>query len=435
VKLQSRHIFIKSILIALIFGLFFWVAESVAHMFYFSETFEYFLNHEPLTFMDAFIYHVPKYSLFIRLICIAATLIMGGVIGLLLERDNKRTAALLDRERDYHEAINAVNQGIFTYFTDTKRINASSLCYSMLGYAKDEIGDSRETFYSLVAPGEREEIRKSLKKHIAEGKSFSFELKMKTKEGKGKWIQLQGNVQESNEDGSAKRIVGIVVDISQRMEVQNQLAHYTACLEEAEKVAHVGHWEFDYKNKNILWSQEVSNILQIAPAVKIVNNQRVIMNLVHPEDKKQTRVLFLESIRKKCNFDYTYRIVLKDKSIKYISQNGHHVFDKNGHIVRSFGTIQDVTQNSLATQNLANSEKRYRTLFDNVYQGIVIIDQKTQKIKLANKVFCELSGYTQKEILSCSLKDLHPSENFTYDSSWVRVEKKAFVGVVEAKLL
>jgi len=431
VKLQSSHIFIKSILIALVFSLFFWLAESAAHMFYFSETFEYFLNHEPLTFMDAFVYHVPKYSLFIRLICSTAILLVGGVIGLLLERDHKRTAALLDRERDYREAINAVNEGIFTYFIDSKKINASSLCYSMLGYAPNKGADYLKSFYRLIAPGERKKINKILSEHIRQDKSFSFELEMKTKDGKWKWILLKGNIQESNKDGSAKRIVGIVVDISEQMKAQKQLAHYTACLEEAEKVAHVGHWEFNYKNKKFLWSQEVFNILQIPPAAKICESQRAIMHFVHPEDKKQTRRLFLGSIRKQCNFDCTYRILLKDKSIKYISQHGHHVFDKNGHIIRSFGTIQDVTKNSLATQALTNSENRYRTLFENVYQGIIIIDPETKKIKLANKVFCKLSGYTQKEILTCSLKDLHPGENFNYDSFWAKVKEKAFLDKVD----
>ena len=301
-KLQSKHIFAKSILIALLFSLFIWLAESVAHMFYFSETFEHLLNHEPLGFMDAFIYQVPKYSLFIRLTCITATVLMGGVIGLLLERDYRRTTALLDRERDYHEAINAVNEGIFTYFVNSEKINASSLCFSMLGYAPQKQGVSLESFYQLIPPKDRKQINHFLKKRIEKNKSFSFELEIKTKSGKWNWILLKGSVQESNKDGSAKRIVGIVVDISQQMEAQSRLS---------------------------------------------------------------------------------------------------------------------------------NSEKRYRTLFENIYQGIIIIDKKNQSIKLTNKVFCELLGYTQKEILSCSLKNLHPDKNFPYDSAWTKVKGKAFSGKVD----
>jgi PAS domain S-box-containing protein len=431
VKLQSRHIFTKSILIALIFSLLFWVAESAAHMFYFSETFEYFLNHEPLTFMDAFVYQVPKYSLLIRLICAAAILLMGGIIGLLLERDCKRTALSLARAREYHDAINAVNEGIFTYLIGSDKINASTLCYSMLGYTKDELGDSREAFYSLIAPEEREKLKESLLGQIAKNESFLFELKMKTKQGKWKWILMKGNVQETNPDGSAKRIMGIAADIDQQMKIRNKLEHYTACLEEAEKVAHVGHWEFNYKEKKDSWSREIFNILQIPYTSKVCDNQRAIMHFVHPEDKKRIRQLFLGSIRKQCNFDFTYRILLKDKNTKYVSQHGHHVFDKNGHIIRSFGTIQDITSSSLATQALTNSEKRYRTLFDNVHQGIIIVEQESGKIKLANRIFCELTGHTQQEILNCHLKDLHPSENFNYNSSWIKVKKKSFSGNVD----
>ncbi len=425
-KLKATNIFFKAIFIAIILSIFFWVAESIAHMFYFSETFDYFLTHEPLTFMDAFIYHVPKYSLFVRLICIASTLATGGIIGLLLKRDYKKNADLLTKERDYHDAINAVNEGVFTYFLDSNKIKASALCYSILGYEPQE-ANSLNDFFELVLPEEKEKFQQDLLKHINEGKSFLFEFKMKAKNGEWRWMLLKGNIKEANKDGSAKRIMGIFVDIHEKKEIKNQLAHYTACLEEAEKISHVGHWEFNYKNKKASWSREVFDILKMSPTTKISDHQRLIMRFIHPEDKKQTRDIFIGSIRKQSNFDCNYRVLLKDKSIKYISQRGHHVFDEKGSIIRSFGTIQDITASSLANEALTNSENRYRTLFENVYQGIVIIDQKTQKIKLANKVFCKLAGYTQKEILDCHLNDLYPGENFKYDS----IKKKTVLDNVE----
>lgn len=359
------------------------------------------------------------------------TLGAGAVIGLLLERDHKRMQDLLARERDYHEAVNAVNEGIFTYWTGSNKIEASSLCYSILGYNSREVGNDLKTFYRLMAPAKRKEVRELLIAHIEEGSSFAFELKMKTKNGKWKWILLKGNVHEANQDGSAKRIMGIVADISEQVETREKLEHYTACLEEAEGVAHVGHWEFNYVSKKATWSNEIFNILQLRLRTSLSDNPRDALDFVHPEDRRQTWRLFLNSIRKHSNFDCTYRVVLKDKSTKYISQRGHHVFDKKGNIIRSFGTIQDITQSSLATQALKNSEKRYRTLFDNVYQGIIILDKETKQVKLANKVFCKLLGYDSDEILKCSLKDLHPSQSFKHDSSWISVQKKSFLGNVD----
>ena len=429
-KLQSENIFVKAIFISVILCIAFWLGESAAHMFYFTETFEYFLSNEPLNFMDAFLYHVPKYSLFIRLVYCAVTLGAGAIIGLLLERDHRRIQALFARERDYHEAVNAVNEGIFTYWTGSNKIEASTLCYSILGYAPNEVGNDLKTFYRLMAPEKREEVRNSLLTHIEQGSSFVFELKMKTKNGKWKWIMLKGNVQEANKDGSAKRIMGIVADITEQVETREKLEHYTACLEEAEGVAHVGHWEFNYRKREAAWSNEIFNILQLSPSSQLSDRPRKALSLIHPDDRRQTWRLFLKSIRENLNFDYTYRVVLKDKSIKYISQRGHHVFDDKG-IVRSFGTIQDITQSSLATQALKNSEKRYRTLFDNVYQGIVILDRETRKVKLANKIFCQMLGYDSDEILQCSLEDLHPAQNLKLDAAWASVQKKPFFGNVD----
>ena len=425
-----KHILVKSILLAIIFSVAFWTLESAAHMFYFNETFEYFLTNEPLKFMDAFITHVPKYSLLIRLSYVVLTLLGGIIIGYLLQRDQKKTISLLSRERDYHEAINAVNEGIFNYITGTDHINASEMCYSILGYEKEEVPNTRQSFYELLAPESRDFIKKSLEKHIAEGKSFSFEIKMLTKSKRWKWIQLKGNVHETNEDGSSKRIMGIFADIDKQVKTSNKLKNYTACLEEAEKVAHVGHWEFDYKSRKVSWSKEVFNILEIPHSTKIADKSRRIIDYVHPEDRSQTVNVFLKSIRHKTHFDCSFRLQLKDKSIKYISQRGHHVFDGDGKLLRSFGTIQDVTESSLANQALTNSEKRYRTLFENVYQGIIIIDPKTEQIKLANKVFCKLFGYTEKEVLNCRLKDLHPGDNFDFDAAWIKVKDKSFLGNV-----
>ena len=304
------------------------------------------------------------------------------------------------------------------------------MCYSILGYEPQE-ASSLNDFFELVPPKEKEKIKKDLLKHVVEGKSFLFELKMKTKHGEWRWMLLKGNIKEANKDGSAKRIMGIFVDIHERKEIKNQLAHYTDCLEEAEKIAHVGHWEFNYKDKKVSWSQEVFDILQMPSTSKISDHQRLIMRFVHPDDKKQARKKFITSIRKQSNFDCTYRVLLKDSSIKYISQRGHHVFNEKGRVIRSFGTIQDITASSHANQALTNSENRYRTLFENVYQGILIIEQKTKKIKLANKVFCDLAGYTQKEILNCHLEDLHPREGFKYDSLLPKAKKKTFIDNVE----
>ncbi len=418
-KLHSKHIFLKSILLAVVLGIVFCIAEAI----------EYSLAYK-MPFIDAYFNNVSPYSLFIRLGYVAIIVTAGGVIGFLLERGHKRIAALLAKERDYHEAISAVNEGIFTYIFSPDKIDASTLCYSILGYSPDEFGNSRDDFYNLIAPGEREELEKALAEHIEKCKPFLFELKMKTKNGKWKWILLKGNVQESNEDGSPKRLRGIFVDIDQQVKTRNRLEEYTARLEEAEKIAHVGHWEFDYKSRKSSWSREIFNILQIPLLFKKRDNLRTVMRFVHPEDKKRMRRIFWTSIRERCNFDCVYRVLLKDKSIKYISQRGHHVFDGSGHITRSFGTIQDITTSSLTTQALINSEKRYRILFDNVYQGIIIIDRKTRQIKLANKVFRELFGYTRGKVLNCHLKDLHPNDNFQHDSAWIEVKEKAFSGNV-----
>ena len=53
------------------------------------------------------------------------------------------------------------------------------------------------------------------------------------------------------------------------------------------------------------------------------------------------------------------------------------------------------------------SEKTFKSIFNNVIDGILVVDVENKSIKLANKVFCEMMGYNEEEVKKLSFKDLH----------------------------
>ncbi|MFA6450884.1 MAG: PAS domain S-box protein [bacterium] len=61
-------------------------------------------------------------------------------------------------------------------------------------------------------------------------------------------------------------------------------------------------------------------------------------------------------------------------------------------------------------KELKESEERYRTIFDGSSQGILAAEIETRTFKYANKSICNLLGYSEKELLSLGVKDLHPKE-------------------------
>ena len=76
---------------------------------------------------------------------------------------------------------------------------------------------------------------------------------------------------------------------------------------------------------------------------------------------------------------------------------------------------QEIIEHREAEKKLADSEKRFKTIFDNSMDGIFISDPSTQKCLLANRTICNMLGYSQEELLAFSFKDLHPPQ----DHEWI----------------
>lgn len=75
------------------------------------------------------------------------------------------------------------------------------------------------------------------------------------------------------------------------------------------------------------------------------------------------------------------------------------------HIVRSS------VEHNREKKALRESEERYRIVFENANDGILMVDRSDRMIYSANAKFCEMIGYTQDELLELSVDDIHPKKD------------------------
>ncbi len=64
-----------------------------------------------------------------------------------------------------------------------------------------------------------------------------------------------------------------------------------------------------------------------------------------------------------------------------------------------------------ALKALSESEEKYRMIFEGTPNGIIVADPDIQRFQYVNKTACLMFGYTEEELLSKSLDDLHPAES------------------------
>ena len=75
------------------------------------------------------------------------------------------------------------------------------------------------------------------------------------------------------------------------------------------------------------------------------------------------------------------------------------------------GAVLDETERKQAALELKESEKRFRAIFDNAMDGILVANASTKKFVMANRGICDMLGYSADELLKLSVSDIHPEKD------------------------
>ncbi len=130
---------------------------------------------------------------------------------------------LKESEERYSLTVESVNEGIWEWNVPTGEAYFSPTYYKILGYDDGEFPASYESFRSLIHPDDVESFEKELQIHIDNAEGYSLELRLKTKNGKWRWILTNGNIVETGEDGKPLRMLGTHTDITERKQADEQL--------------------------------------------------------------------------------------------------------------------------------------------------------------------------------------------------------------------
>lgn len=147
-------------------------------------------------------------------------------------------------------------------------------------------------------------------------------------------------------------------------------------------------------------------------AKEFYDNDNLWEDVVFPEDRP---ILFLQysNLRKGKSVRNHYRIINKDKTIRWIENKILPVLDVNGKLLRIDGVIIDRTESVLSEkrvheQKLLLSETKYRKIFENNPMPMWLLEVETLKFLDVNRAAITHYGYSKEEFLSMTEVDLRP---------------------------
>jgi PAS domain S-box-containing protein len=163
-----------------------------------------------------------------------------------------------------------------------------------------------------------------------------------------------------------KRLVG---DQNRRIsESERQLAV-------AQRIAHLGSWQWDPAAGDMSWSDELYRICGLEPQA-IPASYRAFLERVHPEDREAVTKAIKEALENRGPIGAHFcRIVRPDGSVRILRIEAEVILDGHGEPVSVIGTSHDVTE-------LKHAEEKIRSLTDELERRVI---QRTSLLQASIK--------------------------------------------------
>ena len=161
----------------------------------------------------------------------------------------------------------------------------------------------------------------------------------------------------------------LFVDITARKRAEDVLWKTQNRLAEAQKIAHLGSFEYDVATQQTVWSDEEYRIYGLEPAQPSPAYDRLLAQCIHPDDVALLHQTFTTALQRGSVYELEHRIVRPDGRVRWVYDLAHPHFDANGQLVRYIGTTLDITERQHAAEALRLGEERLRLALEGARMG------------------------------------------------------------------
>jgi PAS domain S-box-containing protein len=320
-----------------------------------------------------------------------------------ITESKEKARALRRSERRFREVARSTTDLIYSWSPGDQRLHWYGDIDGCLKYKPGEFPRTMEATLTHVHPDDLGTVQKATAQHRKDGKPFLMEYRMRCKDGTYRYWQDRGKAVR-DKAGLVYEIVGACSDITELKVVQKQIRRHTTelsrnqrTLSEAQRLAHIGSWEYDLRNNSVMVSDEYYRIFGIPQRSEVTAES--FLARVHPDDVEYVKAEIAKGLSKHEPYTIDHRIVLPSGEVRFVQDETRIYFDEAGNAVRKMGTVHDVTDSKKAALKVQQAEEQMRALSRHLIQA-----QETERRRIALELHDQFSQ--DLALISIELEDL-----------------------------
>lgn len=292
-----------------------------------------------------------------------------------------------------------------THYPNWRMSYLSQGCFDLTGYLSEALaGDRRDlTYDSICHPEDLLKINAAIDRAVCDRTSYGVEYRIQTQSGQEKWVWEKGHALYDS-DGNPVSLEGFISDITELKQVEKALNDQQAFLRLLLDNLPLAIFWKDTASVYQGCNQTMAKMYGLPSVAAIVG--MTDFDLTNCQDARRYQAQdrrVIASNQPELSF-LDQNLTLAGKQI-WVNANKMPLHDAQGNVVGVLGTLQDVTEEKLTEDALRQAEQQYRSIFENVLEGI-FQTTPTGGYSVANPMLANIYGYGSPEELVAALTDI-----------------------------
>lgn len=313
-----------------------------------------------------------------------------------------------DSQHQLRLALEASRMGTWNWNILAGQMQLSASMESLLGLSAGEFDGCFATFIDYLHPDDRKDVQQALHAAVAAGTDYDIVFRVVLANAKIRWILSKGKVCDDR-TGQPIRMAGIALDITERKRATEAVKESEERFRQLAENIDAVFWIVDLPDRRINYVSPAYQRLWGLNPQSLYADREAWVNLIHPEERESIEKAFREKAAGG-KFDEEYRIVLPDRTVRWVRDRCFPIEDEAGRIYRFTGIAEDITDRKQAETALQQSEARYRYLADAIPQLVWTCDARGFT-DYASQRLCDYTGLTVEQALGFGwLSKVHPDD-------------------------